>query len=279
MEIKSKEIKVSILMGIYNCADTLSESIESILNQTFQEYELILCDDGSKDDTYDIAKEYQKKYKHKIVLLKNDKNRGLNYTLNKCLKNAKGEYIARQDGDDISLSNRLKREYDFLESNSQYDIVSCPMIYFDEYGDWGKGKVISEPQVKDFVRHTPFFCHAPCMIRKKAILSVGGYTVDKKLLRYEDCDLWYKMYAKGFRGYNLQEPLYKMRDDRNAANRRTFESRIRIIYVMYRGFKMVHMPRIYYLYLPVIFVKNFILALLPKNIYEKIHKIRQRKVE
>lgn len=192
---------VSIIMGIYNCAETLPEAIESILNQTYLNWELIMCDDGSSDDTWKIAIRYAEKYPDKIKILKNESNKGLNYTLNRCLKKATGKYIARMDGDDISMPERLEKEVSFLEEHKEYAIVSTPMIYFDEYGEWGEGKAIEIPQLKDFVFHPPFHCHAPCMIRKEAYDRVGGYTVDKRLLRYEDCNLWYKLYSKGYRGY------------------------------------------------------------------------------
>ena len=78
-------------MGMYNCADTLSEAIESILNQTMKEWELIMCDDGSSDATYEVAELYMKRYPEKMILLRNRENRGLNYTLNRCLKAAKGK--------------------------------------------------------------------------------------------------------------------------------------------------------------------------------------------
>ena len=94
--------KISIIMGAYNCEDTLSEAIDSIIQQTYKDWELIICDDGSKDNTLSIAKEYEKQYEN-IHVYKNEKNLGLNKTLNKCLSYAKGEYIARMDGDDISL--------------------------------------------------------------------------------------------------------------------------------------------------------------------------------
>src|SRR5699024_2253424 len=93
---------VSVIMGIYNCEETLSQSINSIIDQTYTDWELILCDDCSLDNTYNIAKTFADQLKN-IVLLKNSKNEGLNYTLNKCLRYAKGQYIARMDGDDISL--------------------------------------------------------------------------------------------------------------------------------------------------------------------------------
>ena len=95
--------KVSIIMGIYNCAATLPEAIDSILAQTFPDWQLVLCDDGSKDNTYAVAKAYQERIPDKIILLQNEQNMGLNHTLNRCLQAATGEYVARMDGDDVSL--------------------------------------------------------------------------------------------------------------------------------------------------------------------------------
>lgn len=267
--------KVSIIMGVYNCADTLKEAVDSIINQSFTDWEFIICDDGSKDQTLSIARQYGKKYPEKFIVLQNKKNQGLNYTLNRCLKYAKGEYIARMDGDDLSLPHRLEKEIEFLDKNPEYAIVSTPMIYFDEEGEWGIGKAIESPQLRDFVFHPPFHCHAPCMIRKEAYESVGGYTVDKMFLRYEDCNLWYKLYAKGYRGYNLQEPLYKMRDDRNAYHRRTPLTRIRGVYVQMTGFRMVQMPLKYYPYLGIEFVKDLLIIIMPEKIYMKLHKKRK----
>lgn len=104
-------------MGIYNCAPTLSEAIDSIVNQTYDNWELIMCDDGSTDDTYRIAESYRQKYPDKVKLIRNRHNSGLNITLNHCLEYAKGEYIARMDGDDISLPQRFEKEFNFLETH------------------------------------------------------------------------------------------------------------------------------------------------------------------
>lgn len=122
--------KISIVMGIYNCEKYLRESIESIIAQTYRNWELIMCDDGSHDNTYKIASEFLNKYPDKIVLLKNEKNMGLNYTLNKCIGYANGDFIARQDGDDISLPDRFMKEMKFLLDNPDYALVSCNMIFF-----------------------------------------------------------------------------------------------------------------------------------------------------
>lgn len=271
--------KVSIIMGIYNCASTLNEAIDSILNQTFLDWQLIMCDDGSTDDTYKVAALYADRYPKKIILIKNETNLGLNYTLNRCLELAEGEYIARMDGDDISLENRLEIERFFLDNNPQYAIVSTPMILFDEGGDWGKTTAIEYPSKNDFIRHNPVHCHAPCMIRKEAYLAVGGYTIDKRMLRFEDVNLWFKLYSKGYSGCNLTDPLYKMRDDRNAATRRSLRSRIKAVYVLYVGYRMFHYKWYVYLYLPIDLAKHIIKTLLPRKTYMILHKRKRKMVD
>ena len=270
------QARVSVIMGIYNCAATLPDAIDSLLNQTYMDWELIMCDDGSSDDTFAVAQSYAQKYPARISVIRNPSNRGLNYTLNRCLERAEGEYIARMDGDDLSLPQRFEKEVAFLDSHPEYAIVSTPMIYFDENGDWGQGTAIEIPQIRDFVFHPPFHCHAPCMIRGEAFRKVGGYTVDPRLLRYEDCNLWYKLYSAGYRGYNLQEPLYRMRDDRDAYHRRTASSRMRAVYVQYTGFRMIHMPLRYYPYLAVEFGKSLLIAIMPEKIYRWFHARRTR---
>lgn len=266
--------KVSIIMGIYNCEKYLNESIESILQQTYKNWELIMCDDGSEDNTYYIARKYEEKYPEKIIVLKNTTNRGLNYTLNKCLKKAKGEYIARQDGDDISVKNRLEKEVEFLNNNPNYALVSTNMIYFDENSEWGSSKVKEIPEKLDFVKGTPF-CHAPCMIRKGVIESVNGYTEDKKLLRVEDYHLWFKIYEKGYKGYNMQECLYKMRNNAEAVKRRTWKNRINEARVKYIGFKMLNIPIKYRTYIVIPILKMMI----PTGLYKVIYKYKNRRGE
>lgn len=261
--------RISIIMGIYNCANTLPEALNSIISQTYTQWKLIMCDDGSKDDTYAVAQQYVKKYPDKMLLIRNEHNMGLNFTLNYCLKYANTEYIARMDGDDISLPTRFEEEIRFLDNNPKYSIVSTPMIYFDQNGDWGTGKGNGEPTRESIAIGTPF-CHAPCMVRKVAYDAVCGYTVDKKLLRMEDYHLWIKMYAKGFKGYNLSQPLYKMRDDRSAAQRRAYRFRINEARVHCIAVKTLHLSPKYYVYA----LRPLVLGLLPTKLYESLHKAR-----
>ena len=263
------DMKISVLMGIYNCATTLPEAIECILNQTIQNFEIILCDDGSSDDTCQVAKSYSDRYPDKIILIQNEKNMGLNYTLNHCLSKATGEFIARMDGDDLCSPERFEKELRALTENPEMAVVSTEMTYFDETGTWGRSSAILQPQNADFLRGTPF-CHAPCMARREAICSVGGYTDNPKYLRVEDYDLWVKLYAAGYRGMNLQEPLYQMRDDRNAYSRRKFKYRINEARVICKAVKLLKLPFWNVLWA----AKPICIGLLPKGIYDRFHKAR-----
>lgn len=259
-------------MGIYNCAETLAESLDSLLAQTFTDWELVMCDDDSGDDTHKIAEAYQKAHPDKIRLIKNKRNIGLNRTLNRCLELADGEYIARQDGDDISFPERFEKEVQALDANPEISIVSTAMTYFDENGTWGQSRPNDFPQSNDFIFGTPF-CHAPAMVRREAYLAVGGYAVDDKLLRVEDYDLWTRMYANGFRGMNIPEPLYAMRDDRNAYSRRKFKYRLNEFYARINAAKLLKLSPYAYLYA----FRPLIIGFMPGWIYLALHKKRLSK--
>ena len=263
--------RVSIIMGIYNCALTLSEAINSILAQTYTGWKLIMCDDGSKDDTYQIAQKYQQQYPDKIILIKNDKNLGLNFTLNRCLKYANTEYVARMDGDDISLPERLEKEIEFLDAHPEYSIVSTPMIYFDENGEFMRGKGTGEPSIEHMCRGTPF-CHAPCMVRVEAYKAVGGYTVAENRLRVEDWDLWIRMYEKGYRGYNLDEHLYMMRDDRNAVTRRSMKNRLNEVCVSVSAIRRLKLSPVSYVYC----LRPILVGMLPSSVYKVLHVMKRK---
>lgn len=259
--------QISVIMGIYNCSETLPEAIESIINQTFSDWELIMCDDGSNDNTYEVAKKYADKYEGKIILLKNKQNEGLNYTLNKCLEIAKGEYIARMDGDDHCSANRFEVELEAFKQEPEIAIVSTDMQYFDETGTWGNITNPTYPTKKDFLYGTPF-CHAPCLVKKEAYSTVGGYSEEKMLLRVEDYHLWVKMYKAGYKGKNIHIPLYQMRDDRNAYCRRKFKYRVNEAYVRAIAVKELGLPITGYFFA----FRPILVGLLPRMIYDKLHK-------
>ena len=259
---------ISILMGICNCSATLPEAIESILAQTYEDWELILCDDGSVDDTYAVADSYRRSYPGKIILLRNEQNMGLNFTLNHCLSHASGRYIARMDGDDISLPHRFETELSALEEDPRLAVVSSSMIFFDENGDYGQSSGLAEYPRKELLVHGPVHCHAPCMVRTEIMREVEGYSVDPKLLRVEDWHLWLKIYSAGYHGRNLPEALYKMRDDRSAAGRRKFKYRLNEAYVSSLAVRMLKLKRWKYLYM----LRPILVGLLPKPVYLFLHR-------
>ena len=264
--------KISVAMGIFNVEETLGEALDSLLNQTYQDFDIVLCDDGSSDNTLQIAKEYQNRFPDKIIILQNEHNMGLNYTLNHCLEHCSGEYVARMDGDDLCDETRFEKQVNFLDSHPEYAFVSSPMKYFDENGYWGESHEKECPDAMDFIYGIPF-SHAPVMVRKEVYDAVGGYSVDERLLRVEDYNLYMKMYAKGYKGYNLQEPLYSMRDGRDAISRRKFKFRLNEAYSKRLAVKELGLPKWAYIYS----FRPIIVGLLPLPIYKFLHKKRMSK--
>lgn len=260
---------VSVIMGIYNCAETLEEAVDCIIHQTFSDWELIMCDDCSKDNTYEVALKLAEK-DSRIIVIKNEKNLTLAPTLNRCIDIAKGEYIARMDGDDVCDITRFEKELDFLENNSQYAIVSSLMNLYDKCGVYRTIMYREKPSKESFIKGSQF-CHAGCMMRIEAIKAVGGYSESMEYKRVEDYDLWTRMYKAGYVGFNIQEPLYSMRDDRNAASRRTLESRRNEIRVKLNIMKWFKLPISHYIYVLIPVIK----AVMPSFVYKLAHKSRR----
>ncbi len=229
---------ISILMGVYNCASTVEEAIQSILDQTVTDWEFIICDDGSTDDTYEVVRTIAEK-DPRIVLIQNEHNMGLAPTLNNCLRIARGTYTARMDGDDICAPDRFEKELAALEADPDCAVVSCAMISYDEGGEYGLSIYPEKPDKEDFFKMSPF-CHAGCMMRRAVLQKLGGYNTSDDVQRFEDYDLWYRLYKAGYYGRNLSEPLYSMRDDRSAFRRRKMKYRIKSVrmgLIVYRDFK------------------------------------------
>lgn len=266
--------KLSIIMGIYNMANKkniVRLAIESILNQTYRDFEFIICDDGSNDDTYNIVEKIVNKDK-RVILLKNKKNKGLAYSLNKCIEQSKGEYVARMDADDISEYNRLEKQVEFLDNHLEYAMVGCNLLLINDKGIWGERILAERPTKKSFLFTSPF-CHPAIVMRKKVLDDVKNYRVEKITRRAEDYDLFMRIYAKGYKGYNMQEFLYQFREDKDTYKRRAYKYRWDEFKIRYRGFKMLGlMPQA----VPYI-VKPLIVGLIPQYYLVKLRKLRKEK--
>ena len=265
-------IKVSVIMGAYNCENTIRESIESIIDQTFTDWEFIICDDGSKDSTYDIIKEYAEKYPDKIKAIQNEKNSRLPYTLNQCLKYATGKYVARMDADDISYPERLEKQYQYLETHPEIDAVGTGMTCFDGDQITGERLPMKEPGPEILGIGVPFF-HATIMMKRTVYEALKGYSLKDYVIRCEDVNLWIRFFANEYKGANLQEALYYVREDMAASQRRNFKNATNASKTLLFGFYQNHYPIKQYVYI----IKPIISVLVPQKIKYWINQRRWKK--
>lgn len=257
--------KVSVLMSVYNNVSSVDASILSIVEQTFRDWEMILWNDASSDGSLDKLLTWQER-DDRIKVYSNERNLGLAASLNKALKQSSGAYIARMDGDDISMPDRLMRQVDFLDGNSETAIVSAGCILFDEGGEWGTRNGNPYPQKRDFLWGSQFL-HPATVMRREALIAAGGYRVSKDTLRTEDYDLFMRMYALGYRGYNMREPLLYYYEDRKPRRVR-FGLRISEAKTRYGGFRQLGLlPG----GLPYV-VKPLLVGLVPGRLKRKLQK-------
>lgn len=204
---------VSVIISVYNSETYLNESMRSMLDQTYHNFELIIINDGSTDNSKEVINSYLKKDR-RIVYLENKKNVGLPISLNKGIKSARGIYIARMDADDISFPERLAKQVDFLRKNGDIYVLGTASLSID-----GKGAILglSEfPTDPEFIRKNlikeNLFYHPSVMIRKKYFEKVGLY--DERMTYAQDYELWLRG-ANLFNYTNLKEPLVKHRESSN----------------------------------------------------------------
>lgn len=255
-------------MGIYNCEPTLAEALDSLMAQTYDDFHVIMCDDGSTDGTLALAQDYARRYPERFTIIANERNMGLIKSLNRCLELAQSELIARMDGDDISLPERFKIEVDYLDAHPDVDFVGCMVSRFDENGIFRcQIPGIYTPGPADFVRGR-CYVHSTTMFRRKSLEIVGGYTDDARLLRVEDFDLWMKLYKFRQKGYNLPDNLYLVRDDRNAYRRRSWRGRVNEARCIARCIETFGLPRRDYIYAVLPILKYFT----PVFVYNYFHR-------
>ena len=256
-------------MGVYNNKnfELLQKSVDSIVNQTFTDWEFIICDDGSINGTLSQLKAIAKK-DSRIRVLSYKENKGLNFALNTCLHYARGEYIARQDDDDISKPERFQKQEDFLNKHLEYDVVGTCAEVFDDNGIWGKYEVPEKPEKNDFYWNSPFM-HPTVMVRKSAYNELNGYRCAKESRRCEDIDFFMRFYASGRKGYNIQENLYEYRMDNNSYEKhRPMKYRIDEAIVKYKGYKAMKnllggIPFV---------IKPILVGMIPQKLLYKIKK-------
>lgn len=195
---------ITVLMPVYNCALYINEAMDSILNQTFDDFEFLIIDDASTDDTVSIIKSYNDP---RIQLVEKPVNTGYTNSLNYGLSIANGKYIARMDGDDISLPERFQRQYDFMEANP--DVVVCGV----NFSIIGTQEIVVLPQENETIKLQLLIgnclAHPSVLMRKQGLEALSvAYNVAKEPA--EDYDLWVRILGVG-KLHNLQEILLKYR--------------------------------------------------------------------
>lgn len=232
--------EVSIIMGVYNAASTLQEALDSIRQQTWSDWECILCDDGSEDESGSLLARAALQ-DDRFVLLRNEKNAGLAFSLNRCLEVARGTYIARMDADDRMDPLRLEKQVTYLQTHPDFDLTGCFMQCFNETGP---GEILTcrlMPEKTDLMKGVPFF-HATVLARKEVFERLGGYRVCSLTRRCEDVDLWFRFFAAGMRGCTIPEHLYFVRLDEDACRRRKLKYSIHASILLFRGRKLLELP-------------------------------------
>ena len=197
--------KISVLMSVNNCELYLRQSIESIINQTFKDFEFIIVNDGSSDSSYKIINSYHDK---RIKLINNKTKLGLSKSLNKGLKICKSKIIARMDADDISKRDRLEKQYQFFKENKNIDVLGGQAVLIDKDGNKIDSKhlyPISNNLAKwELLREVPF-CHPAVMFRKNALEKAGLY--NEKFIYAQDFELWKRLAQLGFSFSNLPDKV------------------------------------------------------------------------
>lgn len=257
---------ISVLMSVYNNESTIRDAIDSIVDQSETDWELLICDDGSTDQTLRIIQGFSSE-DPRIKVLRNETNKGLAYSLNKCLRKANGNYIARMDGDDLSEPDRFLTQKKYLDQNPDIDLVGTAMQVFDEAGNREIIYTPSSPQKTDLPKRTPF-SHATIMMRTDVLRQLGGYVSSNRTQRTEDMELWYRFFSNGYCGTNLPDPLYKVRVDRNALKRRKLKFALDASVITFKGIGMLNLPFYYRAYCLRPLVSYFI----PENFKRKIRK-------
>lgn len=208
---------VSIVMPAYNAAQTVSESIDSILMQTMSDWELIVIDDGSSDDTVNILSRYASK-DNRIRFYQNEKNSGASYTRNRAVELAKGEWIAFLDSDDIWRKDKLKKQLDVASRHSDMVICYTASSFINDNGQ-SYGYVM---EAVDKVTYK--------MLLKKNLLSCSSVMIRASVMKgikmpsdkmHEDYYVWLNVVRSCGVAYGINEPLliYRLRSESKSSNR------------------------------------------------------------
>lgn len=222
--------KVSVMMPAYNVEKYIGEAIESILNQTFQDYELIIIDDGSTDSTYNIMEEYRRKHE-KIRIFKNKENKGLSFTRNRLLSLAKGDYLAILDSDDIAFPYRIEKQVNFLDKNPPVGLLGGAVEYFNDINNSTKisKRLKGSDKIACRLLFQNVFGQSTVMFRKE----FADLKYREEYPPAEDYDLWVRM-SWQTQTDNLADVMIRYRTHQNNISTIKREERLENVRAIYK---------------------------------------------
>lgn len=227
-------------MPVHNCEKYVVEAIESVLNQTYGNFEFIIIDDGSNDNTSQIIKEYKKK-DGRIRILRNEQNIGVVKSLNIGLRESIGEYIARIDADDIWLPEKLEKQITYLEKNNDLGMLATSKLNINADGTIREKDKYPETHsyknIRNNILKRNIFCHSSVIFRKDVFKKVGYY--DETFINSEDYEYWMRIIA-ATKVEMLEETLVYYRISTDAISyRRLKQQRYYAIKAKLRGIKIL----------------------------------------
>ena len=263
--------EVSIIITAYNADKYISSSINSIINQTFKKWILIAVDDGSSDRTFEILNSFKSSLKNQLILIKNEKNLGINISLNKALEKVETPFFTRQDADDLSLPNRIEILVNSLKQNTKYQFVSSKMRSIDDKNLVFPINLTKYPKKSDFIVSLPY-CNAPTLFRSSILKKVRFNPSKIYKKRFEDYEFFFQCISNNFIGYNVNDITYLVRQDLNYYSKIVPSERIVEAYLKFKIFKKfrIRLKNISHIFIPLIkiFIPVKIYKILLKNYYK-----------
>ncbi|WGS66043.1 glycosyltransferase [Marinitoga aeolica] len=262
---------VSVVMSVYNGEKYLSDSIKSILDQTYENFEFLIIDDNSNDKSREILKKFSN-IDDRIKVFFNNENKGLTYNLNFLINKSKGSLIARMDADDVSKNNRFEKQISFLMENTEVDILGTWAIDIDEFNNEIRKRTvpITDIDIKKIMLKVNPLIHSTIMFKKESLEKINFY--DIKYRTSQDYDMYFRAASIGLKFHNLNDYLLYYRYERNYSKKRNFKYRLNDFYIKKNGFKINRVPyyKWYMLLIPIF------LGIVPPFTYNIFKKLDPR---
>ena len=263
--------RISVIMSVYNAQSFLDKAVKSILNQSYSDFEFLIIDDCSDDDSKKILDLFALKDK-RIKIFSNKKNLRLTKNLNKLIEMSTGEFIARMDADDISLSERFNEQIKHFENHPDVDIIGTFSENISNDGTiTGERKVpITHEEIVKLLPKLNPLSHPTVMFRTSKLKEIGGY--DERFKTSQDFHLWYKAIGNGLKINNIPRILFQYRMDDDYISRKGYKYRLNEFKIKIDGYKLIKLPWYKYHYA----LLSLALAIVPPFLFSQLKQIDPR---